>query len=244
MEERTSPALAAPALAVIGGILAVAGSLLAWAEAAVGPASFSAKGIDGWEGKATLLGGVILLVAGIAAFVGVPDARDRLRGSAVVGGLLAAGVGIYTAVTARDQILDAAVTEIATQFGVPEPEARSTLELAMDRGEFTLSLKTGIWLVIVGGAIGVLAGIVAMLRRERKPAMPVSAGTAGLTGWAAPGAGGHSARVPPGAPTHAPGPSLVPDQPPASEGTSSVWGPPAPRESDTPDERIPPAPGP
>ncbi len=46
MEERSSATTAAPAVVVVGGILAVAGSLLAWAETSVGPASFSAKGVD------------------------------------------------------------------------------------------------------------------------------------------------------------------------------------------------------
>lgn len=240
MQERSPVALAAPAFAVVAGILAVAGSLLAWAEASIGPASFSAKGIDGWEGKATLVGGAIVLIAGSAAFVGTHDARARLRGSAFVGGLLAAGVGIYTAVTARDQIVDAAVAEIAA-LGVPEPEARSTLELAMERGELTLSLKTGIWLVIAGGVLGVLAGVVAMVRRT--PPMPASAGASGLTGWAATGAGDTMpARTPP-----IPGRGWVPDPPPPAGGTTSVWAPAPAPEADPPDappDGPPPAAGP
>lgn len=225
MEGRSSGTSAGPLLAVVGGILAVVGSLLAWAEAAVGPASFTAKGIDGWEGKATIVGGTILLVGGIAAFLGSAGAVDRLRSSAVGGGIVAAGVGAYTALTARDQIVDAAVAEISSTFAVAEAEARALLEQALDRGELVLSLQVGIWLVIAGGVVGVFAGLVAIGSRASAPPMPAPRGD-GLRGWAAPaqapGAAGDAT------PWAVPAP-WVPEPPPTTGGSSSVWAPPPAR---------------
>ena len=55
MQQRSSGATAAGALAVVGGALAVIGSFLSWANASAGQFTVSAKGIDGWEGKATII---------------------------------------------------------------------------------------------------------------------------------------------------------------------------------------------
>jgi hypothetical protein len=186
-EQPSSGGIAAPALAVVGGVLAVVGSLLSWAQASVTGASFSAKGIEGWEGKVTILGGAVMLVAGISAFTGASDARRRLRVSALVGGLMASGVGIYTAITARDQIVDSGAEEIAKQAGVTVQQGRAMLETAIDQGFLKLSLQIGLYLVIAGGFIGVLAAVIAMLSKATAAPMPSSAVSgSGLTGWAAP----------------------------------------------------------
>lgn len=209
-------------LAVVAGILAAVGSALAWAQASVGPASFSAAGIDGWEGKATLVGGVVLLVGGVSAFLGVAGSAARLRWSAFVGGLLAAGVGVSTALTARDQIVDSAAGELSGQLGISVAEARSTLEASLDEGVLSLSLQVGIWLVIAGGAIGVAAGVWAMASRRDIRAVPVQAQAgAGLTGWASP----TTEVVPPPAP---PGETLP---------TPSVWATPPPPSEDVGSDR-------
>ena len=42
-------------LALAGGVLAVVGSFLSWAEVSAGPFTEQATGIDGWEGKAALV---------------------------------------------------------------------------------------------------------------------------------------------------------------------------------------------
>jgi hypothetical protein len=76
-QPRSSGGVTAAALAVVGGVVAMAGSLLSWAKASVGPSSFSAKGIDGWEGKVTIVAGVVMLVVGASALVGAEGARAR-----------------------------------------------------------------------------------------------------------------------------------------------------------------------
>jgi hypothetical protein len=186
-QPRSSGGVMAAALAVVGGAIAAAGSLLPWAKASVGPSSFSAKGIDGWEGKVTIVAGVVMLAVGVFAFLGAEGARARLPASAIAGGIAAAGVGIYTALTATDQIVDSAASEIAGELGVPAEHARSAVQAALDHGLLQLSLQVGLYLVIAGGILGIVAGILATLTREPVPAMPVQAVPgSGLTGWAAP----------------------------------------------------------
>jgi hypothetical protein len=169
---RSSGGVTAAVLAVVGGVVAVAGSLLAWAKASVGASSFSAKGIDGWEGKVTIVAGAVMLAVGASALVGAEGARARLRVSAIAGGVAAVGVGIYTALTATDQIVDSAASEIASELGVPVEQARSTVQAAVDHGLLQLSLQVGLYLVIAGGVLGIVAGILAIVTRAPVPAMP------------------------------------------------------------------------
>ncbi len=194
-------AIAAGTLALAGGVAAVLGSFLAWAEISAGPFSERATGIDGWEGKATIVGGAVMLVAGIRVFAGSDRALARLRLGAAIGGLVAAGVGLYTALTVRDQLLDAASAELP----------RAEVERALDTGLLHLSIAVGLYLVIAGGLQGILAASVALGVRDRPPA----ASGAGLRGWSATDGGVTKGPVtptqvtapdtPPPAPGHAPG---------------------------------------
>ena len=162
----------AASLTLAGGVAAGVGSFLTWAEVSAGPISEQASGISGWEGKATLIAGLVIATAAIRVFTGRFDALSRLRRSGLVGGLVAAGVGLYTAATAKEQLLDAAEAELP----------RSVVQDALDSGLLEISISLGLWVVIAGGTLGLLGAIVSLGVRE-----PVAAGsTSGLTGWAAP----------------------------------------------------------
>jgi hypothetical protein len=230
VERSVGRSLIAPALAVVGGTVASIGSFLTWADATLGPASFSAKGIDGWEGKATVVGGVLLLVAGISAFVGTQGARERLGAWATIGGLVAAGVGIYTALTAHEQVVSSAADEISRETGI-SAIARTSIEAALNRGLLGLDLQIGLYLVVAGGVIGLIAGVLAIVARPRRP---TDIGPAGLTGWAAPREETRSTTPAPvggaAAAGEPAGPERSPDRPPAipRESVSSVWVVPVP----------------
>ena len=99
-------------LALAGGVLAVVGSFLSWAEVSAGPFTEQATGIDGWEGKAALVSGGVMVAAGIRVLAGSHRAMARLWPSAAIGGLVALGVGLYTAVTIRDQLVETLATEL------------------------------------------------------------------------------------------------------------------------------------
>jgi hypothetical protein len=164
----------AASLTLAGGVAAGVGSFLSWAEVSAGPLSEQANGISGWEGKATLIAGVVMAVAAIRVLTGGFDAPSRLRSSASIGGLAAAGVGLYTAVTAKEQLLDAAEADLP----------RSVVQDALDSGLLELSISLGLYVVIAGGALGVLGALVSFGARESAAAGSGS----GLTGWAAPAA--------------------------------------------------------
>jgi hypothetical protein len=183
-------AVLAGALALAGGVLAVVGSFLPWAEVSAGPFTEQAKGLDGWEGKAAIVSGVVMVAAGIRVLAGSHQAMARLRPSAAIGGLVALGLGLYTAFTIRDQLVEAMATEI--------PSAE--VERALDSGLLELTIGVGLYLVIAGGVQGVVAALVALGSRDE----PVAPSGAGLRGWSNLGEGAHA--IPPT-------PPAMPDMP-------------------------------
>jgi hypothetical protein len=174
-------AVLAGALALAGGVLAVVGSFLAWAEISAGPFTEQAKGVDGWEGKATIVAGAVMVAAGIRVLTGSHQAMARLRPSAAIGGLVAVGVGLYTVLTIRDQLVEAAATELP----------RAEVERALDSGLLGLTIGIGLYLVIAGGVQGIVSALLALGSRNEPAA---SSGT-GLRGWSNLGEGAHG--IPP-----------------------------------------------
>jgi hypothetical protein len=188
-------------LALVGGAAAVVGSFLPWAEISAGPFTEQFKGVDGWEGKAAVVAGLLMIVAGGRVVTGSDRAITRMRPGAAIGGLVAFGVGLYTALTATEQLLD------ATQGRLP----RAEVERALDGGLLELSLAIGLIIVIAGGAQGIVAALLSVGVSE--PAPPPASGP-GLRGWSIDPSG------------QAPGPSPSPGQavlppPPGETGPSS-----------------------
>jgi hypothetical protein len=162
----------AAALALAGGVAAMVGSFLPWAEVAAGPFAEQAAGIEGWEGKATLLGGVVMAAAGVRVFLGSDDAISRLRVGAAIGGVATTAIGVFTALTARDQLLDAGGSDVP----------RAQLEAALNAGVLELAIGVGLYVVIAGGVQGAISALVAWGVRDGS----ATGSRAGLTGWAAP----------------------------------------------------------
>ncbi len=161
----------AAALALAGGVAAMVGSFLPWAEIAAGPFAERATGIEGWEGKATLVGGIVMAAAGVRVFLGSDDAISRLRVGAAIGGLATSAIGIFTVVTARDQLLDSGGAEVP----------RAQLEAALDAGVLQFAVGVGLYVVIAGGVQGAISALVAWRVRD-EPTPPRT----GLTGWSVP----------------------------------------------------------
>src|SRR5262245_66167878 len=109
-------AAVAGVLALAGGVAAVVGSFLPWAEVSAGPFTEQARGIDGWEGKAAIVAGIVMIVAGARGLSGASRALMRMPPGAASGGLVAFGVGLYTALPARGQLPP------SRQSPLPRPE--------------------------------------------------------------------------------------------------------------------------
>jgi hypothetical protein len=188
MEQRSSGATTAGLIAVVGGLLAVIGSFLTWVHASYGRFAVSVKGVDRWQGKATMVLGVLLLVAGITAFTkgfSDPTRRRGLFGGVVVVGVGIAGVAIYAALIAKDRVIDAAAGLIVRRLGVPLDQARTAAKQAVNSGVLKIALDIGLYMVIAGGVLGIVAGLLAMGSKPAAPAMPAPASEMGLRGWAA-----------------------------------------------------------
>jgi len=153
-------------LAIGGGALLTIGSFLAWAEVSGGGTSVTASGIDGSDGWITLVCGLLVLFAGITLVRA--GGKRAIAIVAIVAGLVGGGVGLYDALTAKDRVLDDAAEELAGQFGGTTEAVRALLDQAIDAGELGISLSIGLYMVIAGGALGVVGGVLGM-RGAREP---------------------------------------------------------------------------
>jgi len=200
-------------LAIVGGALAAVGSFLAWASVSAAGQQVSAKGTDGSDGYITLVAGIILLLYGVARLTGnAMGTKKAMAVIAIVAGLVAGGVAVYDAVTAKERVLDEAASQVASSAGVSKTAARALLDQAVDSGQVDISLSIGIFIVIAGGALGLVGGVMGFgSSAASAPAMP----EVGPTGPSAP----PSSMPSPSAP-QSPAPEIPPvaaPQPPAPE---------------------------
>jgi hypothetical protein len=158
---------------VVGGIALAIGSFLNWATVSVNfdkiatalgidpaqiPAGVREQGtvsVTGWksgDGKWTLVAGVVVAVA--AALLTMASSRHVVGIVMLVGGAVGGGLALYDATIQKNDAIDNAAAQF-TNIGLP-----GTI-----RDYFSVSLGIGIWLCIAGGAIAIVAGILAMASR-------------------------------------------------------------------------------
>jgi hypothetical protein len=157
-------------LAIVGGIGLAISAFLSWGTVSLDAAKFaSALGIDpslitsgsmpemsqsvsgtgGWEGKLTIVAGIVAIVVGVIA---MREARKGLGVLLIVAGLIGGGVALYDVVTVNDQ-KDAAIKDAAPelqQLGVQT----SSLSDAID-----VSLDAGIWICVFAGLVVAVGGV-------------------------------------------------------------------------------------
>ncbi len=158
---------------VVGGIALAIGSFLNWATVSVNfdkiatalgidpaqiPAGVRAQGtvsVTGWksgDGKWTLVAGVVVAVA--AVLLTMASSRQVVGIVMLVGGAVGGGLALYDATIQKNNAIDNAAAQF-TNIGLP-----GTI-----RDYFSVSLGIGIWLCIAGGAVAIVAGIMAMASR-------------------------------------------------------------------------------
>jgi hypothetical protein len=111
--------------------------------------------VTGWksgDGKWTLVAGIVVAVA--AVLLTMASSRQVVGIVMLVGGAVGGGLALYDATIQKNNAIDNAAAQF-TNIGLP-----GTI-----RDYFSVSLGIGIWLCIAGGAIAIVAGIMAMASR-------------------------------------------------------------------------------
>jgi hypothetical protein len=167
------------AFIVLGGIAAVAGSLLDWFRIRIGLAgaapflgvrTTSQSGIDGPDGKITLVAGGLVVLTGLLMFLWTSGARRIATGVAgLLGGLAAAGLSAYDAATPQQRFIEANAPDLAERTGIPVATARRLYQGLFDSGTVRISLRLGILVVIAGGIIAALSAAFALGKSPDEP---------------------------------------------------------------------------
>jgi hypothetical protein len=175
--------LASFAATSLGGLLVGLGSLLDWGAVAVrvpGAAgnglTSDVPGVDLAEGKITLILGFALLVIGVV-MRGIPSkATARILGWVIVAtSIVATGIAVFD-IARKDTAFDTGAQDtahkIANTTGLPYSDLLARIEKYL-----VVDLKLGIYLVIVGGILGLVGGLLGLAwvsRRDRGRAQPVA----------------------------------------------------------------------
>jgi len=97
----------------------------------------------------------------------VPRRRDAMA-VLVATGVLALALAAYSAATANDRLVDAAVARITERRGVAEEQAEAIVDAAFGSHEVSVSVEAGLFLVLAGGALVVAGGALPLLSGLRR----------------------------------------------------------------------------
>jgi hypothetical protein len=175
--------LASFAATSLGGLLVGLGSLLDWGAVTVrvpgatGNALTSdVPGVDLAEGKITLIIGFALLVIGVVMRGISSDGTARILGWVIVAAsIVATGIAVLDIVR-KDSAFDTGAQDtahkIANTTGLPYNDILARIERYL-----VVDLKLGIYLVIIGGLLGLVGGLLGIAwvsGRDQTTTPPVS----------------------------------------------------------------------
>jgi hypothetical protein len=144
-------------LTVLGGALIAFGSIGNWAAISLGGSSEGAiptKGIDVWHGKATLILGVLIVIAILALRFVRPERRKAIAIAIVVAGLAALALGLWVLLALKSVMRDPGVDELAKTYG------RQQVLQTMSREGIAVKAQTGLWMTVAGGVLATAGGFV------------------------------------------------------------------------------------
>jgi hypothetical protein len=170
--------LASFVLTSLGGLLVGLGSLMNWATVGVNIANATGNaldsdvpGIDLAWGKITLVLGLFLLIGGVLMRAIVSKRTAGSIGwSVVVASVAATAIAVLNVVTKDSAFTSGAedtAQRIANTTGLPFEDILARMERFQ-----AVDLKLGIYLVIVGGVIGLIGGLLGLAwvsRPDRAP---------------------------------------------------------------------------
>lgn len=153
-------------LTTIGGALIAFGSIGDWAAVSLGSSTEGAvptKGIDIWQGIATLILGALIVVGILALRFVRPERRNAMAIAIVAAGLAALAVGLWTLFALKSVVQDIGVDELAKIYG------RQEVLRAMSREGIAAKTQTGLWMTVTGGVLATAGGFVdlAWVRQKR-----------------------------------------------------------------------------
>jgi hypothetical protein len=150
----------------VGGVLIAWGAISDWATIVFLGAGFrdsATPGVDVVEGQVALALGVFMLVSIVALRLATGTAARRSVALAIcVAAAASLAIGVVDLVRAEERFGDYAVEEIAAdvarQQRVPIAEARRAVQ-AVVNDDGSIDVGPGLWLVIAGGALGLVGGL-------------------------------------------------------------------------------------
>jgi len=153
-------------LTVVGGALIAFGSIGNWAAISLGSSTEDAvptKGIDVWQGMATLILGILLVVGILALRFVRPERRSAIAVAIVVAGLLALSLGLWAVLALESVVHDTGVDELAKVYG------RQEVLRTMSEQGVAVKAQIGLWMTVAGGVLATAGGFVdlAWVRQKR-----------------------------------------------------------------------------
>ncbi len=153
-------------LTALGGALVAFGSIGSWAAISLGNSVENAvptKGIDVWQGTASLVLGVVIVVGILALRFVRPERRNAMAVAIVVAGLAALALGLWVLLALKSVMRDPGVDELAKVYG------RQQVLQAMSTVGVAAKAQAGLYMTVAGGALATLGGVVdlAWVRQKR-----------------------------------------------------------------------------
>jgi hypothetical protein len=166
-------------LSLVGGAAILVGSFLVWIELSTPGIGFQGGRVGGTTKALDLTLGIVAMIGGGLVILGALlwTARrsvGRFFGTIVLlGAIGAAAVGVYVLLTLQSRFIDAGVREAASP-DLPAEKIESLLTRLFNGGTIDVSPGIGLWVVLGGAALALLAGIVGLMRRREPTRLPMS----------------------------------------------------------------------
>jgi hypothetical protein len=153
-------------LTVLGGALVAFGSIGDWAAVSLGSSTKGAvptKGIDIWQGTATVILGALIVVGILALRFVRPERRNAMAIAIVVAGLAALALGLWALLALKSVVQDSGVDALAKIYG------RQEVLQAMSKVGVAAKAQTGLYMTAAGGVLATAGGLVdlAWVRQKR-----------------------------------------------------------------------------
>jgi hypothetical protein len=162
-------------LTVLGGALMAFGSMGDWAAISLGGSTENAvptKGIDIWQGKATLVIGALIVIAILALRFVRPERRNAVAIAIVVAGATGLALGLWTLLALRSVVQDTGVDALVKTLeggGMSASKALQLVLTTMREQGIAVDAQIGLWMTVAGGVLATAGGFVdlAWVRQKR-----------------------------------------------------------------------------